>query len=349
MIVPLPSETYNFFQSVAADLISENVLPFNENTAIIAGVSGGVDSMLMLAFLEYLQKSIPFHLITAHLNHGLRPVAADRDQKTVEAYCRQSGIEFHAKSVDVLALSLERKKGVEEAGRKARYDFFRQLGTEILADGKGQSYLVCLAHHEQDQAETILLNLGRGSGLEGLIGMQIIMDGIIRPFLRRSKGEIIKAAEAAEIPWQEDHTNIEGDYRRNRLRNELLPLWTQILSYDASPLLGRLSQNLLADAAALQTEAKSLYQKALLPDGSLSTKILLSAPEAITIRTLNIGLRELISRRDDNVMTGQKHTLSREESLMILRLCRADEATLYSLDLAANVRIEVFANTLNFL
>jgi len=348
LILPLPPAVFNLFQSVVEDLNSEKVLPFVDNTAIVAGVSGGVDSMLMLAFLQYLQEVSPFRLIAAHLNHGLRPIAADQDQAVVESYCRQEKIEFTVKSVDVLALSQKRKQGVEEAGRKARYDFFRQTGEGILAEGNQERYFICLAHHEQDQAETVLLNLGRGSGLEGLIGMEIVMANIIRPFLLRSKTEIIEAASAAKIPWQEDHTNFEGDYRRNRLRNELLPLWTEILSYDVSPRLGRLSQNLLADARALRTEAISLYKKALLPDGSLSTKILMSAPEAIIIRTLNIGLKELIKTRNYDSMTVSKYALSRKEAMMILHLCKIDDAAKYSLDLAGDVSVEVYANTLRF-
>lgn len=348
MILPLPSETYKFFQAVIADLVSANALPLDNDTAVIAGVSGGVDSMLMLAFLQYLQKTNPFRLIAAHLNHGLRPVAADQDQAVVEDYCRQERIEFHSRKVDVLALSRERKKGIEEAGRKARFDFFRHLGSEILAEDKQQRYLVSLAHHEQDQAETILLNLGRGSGLEGLIGMEIIRDRIMRPFLLKNKKEIINAASALKLPWQEDQTNIEGDYRRNRLRNELLPLWADILSYDVSPLLVRLSQNLSADAKALQKEAASLYEMALLPDGSLSTKILLSAPEAITARALNIGIRESYKIHNDDITTTQIYALSREDIKRLLRLCEADETTICSLDMADGVRAEVYANTLRF-
>ncbi|HHV42018.1 MAG TPA: tRNA lysidine(34) synthetase TilS [Clostridiaceae bacterium] len=379
MILPLPRATHRFFSSVTSDLLRENILPVTdydttligtnsledsalenfstlaakpilpvgEHTTIIVAVSGGVDSMLLLAYLIYLRKDYSFQLVAAHLHHGLRGLDADRDQEVVATFCRQHNIKLHLRQVDVSALAAMRGKGIEEAGRHARYDFFQDLGTELMEMSK-QDFLIALAHHEQDQAETILLNIGRGSGLEGLIGMELLRGRLLRPFLRRSRADIEKAAVAAGIPWQIDHTNEEGDYRRNRLRNELLPLWEEIIGYELAPLLNRLSENLLTEARALDITARQLYRRSLLPDGTLSTKILLTAPASIIARALNIGFAVAFTCCHDDTATIPEGALSQKLQKRLLELCRIDEARLYSLDLPGGIIAEVYANTLRF-
>lgn len=303
--------------------------------------------MLMLAYLLHLRKEVPFQLAAAHLNHGLRGSAADRDQAMVEEFCQARQIICHVRQVDVSALAKNRGQGVEEAGRAARFAFFQDLGTEVQLEPR-QDYLVALAHHEQDQAETMLLNLGRGSGLSGLTGMAILRGRLLRPFLHRGKAEIEAAARVAGIPWTFDQTNLEPDYRRNRLRNELLPLWQEIVGSDLTPQLARLAQNLGEEAIALETAAAELYQRALLPDGTLSTKVLRRAPRAIATRTLNLGLNIAMKRHLNNSTTLLDISLSRTLHNQLWQLCRADTAELNALDLQKGIRAEVYANTLRF-
>ena len=220
-------------------------------------------------------------------------------------------------------------------------------GTEVQLEPR-QDYLVALAHHEQDQAETMLLNLGRGSGLSGLTGMAILRGRLLRPFLHRGKAEIEAAARVAGIPWTFDQTNLEPDYRRNRLRNELLPLWQEIVGSDLTPQLARLAQNLGEEAIALETAAAELYQRALLPDGTLSTKVLRRAPRAIATRTLNLGLNIAMKRHLNNSTTLLDISLSRTLHNQLWQICRADTAELNALDLQKGIRAEVYANTLRF-
>jgi len=381
VIQPVPRATYRFFQAVTNDLSQAGVLPsaatadcrqvisvcrpqvqselssaltaapqlpISDQTTIIAGVSGGVDSMLMLAYLLHLQREIPFQIVAAHLNHGLRGPAADQDQAVVEDFCRAQQVICHVRQTDVFALAQVRGQGVEEAGRAARLAFFQELGTKVQLESR-RDYLVALAHHEQDQAETVLLNLGRGSGLSGLTGMAILRGRLLRPFLHRGKVEIEAAARAAEIPWAVDQTNLEPDYRRNRLRNELLPLWQEIVGSDLTPQLARLAQNLQTEAMALETAAAELYQRALLPDGSLSTKVLRLAPRAISGKALNLGLNEAMRSHLDNNTTLSKIVLSQKLQDQLWQLCGADTALLNTLDLQKGIKAEVYANTLRFI
>ncbi len=372
----LPRTAYSFFQAVIGDLIAENIFvkdiageqkkpafkpdclsfeksshlarPLNQDLVLVTGVSGGVDSMLLLAFLSYLQKAIPFRLVAAHLNHCLRPEAADQDQAVVANYCQQEEIEFFSRKTDIRNLAQKRGKGIEEAGRKARYDFFAELGAEIIAEGGQRDYLICLAHHKEDQAETILLNMGRGSGLDGLLGMEMLQGRVFRPFLRQSKNEITTAAKALQIPWQVDQSNLASDYRRNRLRNELLPLWGDILATDPAPLLARLAENLLADKKALQAMALKLYQEALLPRGELSTKILLKAPFSIAGRALNIAINCLLQAQSREGTAGSRFSLSERSQKAVLLFIKKDDTTLHSLELSEGIRADLFANTLKF-
>ena len=369
MIQPVPRATYRFFQAVTNDLSQAGVLPsaatadcrqvtavcrsqvqaglssdltavpklpISDQTTIIAGVSGGVDSMLMLAYLLHLQREIPFQIVAAHLNHGLRGPAADQDQAVVEDFCRAQQVICHVRQTDVFALAQVRGQGVEEAGRAARLAF-SGIRNQVQLESR-RDYLVALAHHEQDQAETVLLNLGRGSGLSGLTGMAILRGRLLRPFLHRGKVEIEAAARAAEIPWAVDQTNLEPDYRRNRLRNELLPLWQEIVGSDLTPQLARLAQNLQTEAMALETAAAELYQRALLPDGSLSTKVLRLAPRAISGKALNLGLNEAMRSHLDNNTTLSKIVLSQKLQDQLWQLCGADTALLNTLDLQKVLR-----------
>jgi tRNA(Ile)-lysidine synthetase-like protein len=381
VIQPVPRATYRFFRAVTNDLSQAGVLPsaatddcrpvtavcrpqvqaglssaltaapqlpISDQTTIIAGVSGGVDSMLMLTYLLHLQRKIPFQIVAAHLNHGLRGPAADQDQAVVEDFCRAQQVICHVRQTDVFALAQVRGQGVEEAGRAARLAFFQELGTEVQLEYQ-RDYLVALAHHEQDQAETVLLNLGRGSGLSGLTGMAILRGRLLRPFLHRGKVEIEAAARAAEIPWTVDQTNLEPDYRRNRLRNELLPLWQEIVGSDLTPQLARLAQNLQTEVMALETAAAELYQRALLPDGALSTKVLHRAPRSISAKALNLGLNEAMKSHHNNNTTLSKMVLSQKLQDQLWQLCGADTAVLNTLDLQKGIKAEVYANTLRFI
>lgn len=186
----------------------------SEGERVLLGLSGGMDSMCLLHILASLREEIPFSLEAAHLHHGIRGAAADEDETFCRCTCEALGIPFHAKRVDVPSLAKERRMGIEECGREERYRFFRSLGADKIA----------VAHHGDDQAETVLLHLLRGSGADGLSGMRAKHEDVIRPLLFASRIEIEEYRKAHHILWREDETNSSSDYDRNFLRHSVLPL-----------------------------------------------------------------------------------------------------------------------------
>lgn len=185
---------------------------------VVAGVSGGADSICLLFVLMELQKEIPFELTAVHVNHGLRAEAADRDEAYVRELCETYRIPCVSYRENVELIAKNRKQSLEEAGREVRREAFRRTmeswgGTKIA-----------LAHHKNDNAETFLMNLARGSGLKGLGGMLPVNGTIIRPLLAAERQEIEQYLKENGIAYCTDETNKSDDYTRNRIRNHMIPL-----------------------------------------------------------------------------------------------------------------------------
>lgn len=189
---------------------------------VLCAVSGGLDSMCLLHYLDTWGRRHGFSVGAAHFNHRLRP-AADRDEDFVRDWCAGRSIPFYAGSGQVRGLAENLGLSLEEAGRKLRYDFLRKT-----AEREGFS-AVLTAHHAGDNAETMLLNLIRGTGLKGLCGIPPERDIILRPFLGLNREELAAYAAAHGIPHVEDETNADPDAAaRNLLRLEVMPLLRQL-------------------------------------------------------------------------------------------------------------------------
>lgn len=193
-------------------------LYIKKDNKVILGLSGGPDSIFLLNILYKFK--IP--TIAAHVNHNLRDQESDLDQKFAEDSCKDLDIPFEILSSDILKLSGERKEGVEETGRKERYKFFQKLAKKHKA-----SYIVT-AHHADDNTETVILNLIRGSGLEGLSGMKTIENNIFRPLLDVTKQEIIDYLDSKKIPYVNESSNLDRKYRRNFIRHEIIPKFEEL-------------------------------------------------------------------------------------------------------------------------
>lgn len=184
----------------------------------LCAVSGGLDSMCLLHFLHTWGREHGFLISAAHFNHGLRKTAA-RDEDFVRDICRQWGIPLATGHGDVQSLSEEEGLSIEEAGRILRYDFLRRSAKELGCEE------ILTAHHMGDQAETVLLNLIRGTGIKGLTGIPTSREGIFRPFLDVTREELEAYAAAHQIPHVEDESNFDPDAAdRNLLRLQILPL-----------------------------------------------------------------------------------------------------------------------------
>ena len=185
---------------------------------VLVAVSGGADSVALLHALHFLRKQLGLHLAVAHLNHGIRGKAADRDEDFVRHLAWQLGLPFFCERVDVPARARQRGISLEMAARNARYDFFARTGWPLLAT----------AHTADDQAETVLLRFLRGTGAQGLGGMARRTSrgglSLVRPMLDVTHEDAVQFLKRHRLRWREDASNRDTDFLRNRVRHELLPL-----------------------------------------------------------------------------------------------------------------------------
>jgi len=193
-----------------------NLQLIQEGEKILLGVSGGVDSMVLLDLFLRLKKEMPLDLGVGHFNHGLRGTQADSDEQFVKDYCTKHGIPFYSSRGNVAEWAQKEKRSLEEMARIFRYRFLH----EIMY---GNSYQkIALGHHADDQAETVLFHLIRGAGLRGISGMKPIQGVVIRPLLFATRNEIEAYANDREIPFCVDETNMDRRYARNFIRWEVL-------------------------------------------------------------------------------------------------------------------------------
>ncbi|MHB1453152.1 MAG: tRNA lysidine(34) synthetase TilS [Saccharofermentanales bacterium] len=184
---------------------------------VIAGVSGGADSMCMLRVLIDLASGMGFSIEVCHMDHSLRGRDSREDLEFVRLFCASRGIRFRSRTADVAAFAASSGRGTEEAARMLRYGFFNDC-----ADGR--NVRIAVAHHSQDQFETVLLNLIRGSGTAGLAGMKYISGNVIRPMLDCSPEDIAGYIAECGAEFRTDSSNFEPVNDRNRIRLELLPV-----------------------------------------------------------------------------------------------------------------------------
>lgn len=255
---------------------------------ILCAVSGGRDSVCLLDYLWRLGRERGFSVAAAHLNHGMRPTA-QRDEELVRRLCRQREIPFYTEKVDVYALCDAWRLTVEETGRRARYAFLHRTAASIGAA------FIATAHHREDQAETVLLQLLRGTGPQGLTGIPPVRDSIIRPLLDTPRAAIDAYIAAHDLPYVTDETNLDTHYARNRLRLEIMP---QLLTINPSAPahICRTADILRAENDYLDAQAA-----ALLPDTgtALPCHTLLSAPAALRPRMLRLLAERLpVGKKD---------------------------------------------------
>ncbi|MBQ1248851.1 MAG: tRNA lysidine(34) synthetase TilS, partial [Selenomonadales bacterium] len=198
------------------DTVKRTLLSLEKDRPLIAAVSGGVDSLVLLHLLTGLRDEMGLRLFVCHIDHAMRDVSAD-DARYVADLCENWGVTCHTERVDVWRRVKETGESPEEAARNLRYGVLRSY-----AETLGGAYIV-LAHHAGDQAETVLLHLLRGSGTTGLGGMRVIGKDLVRPLLSFTKDAIEAYAREHNIIPREDETNSDTTYLRNRVRHELLP------------------------------------------------------------------------------------------------------------------------------
>jgi tRNA(Ile)-lysidine synthase len=267
---------------------------FRPGDTIIVAVSGGADSTALLDLLSKLP-DFPLHPVAAHLNHCLRGPESDADEEFVRRLALRHAIPFESRRIDVKAVAMQQGLNLEDAGRRARIGFFEEMRE------KWQASAVVLAHHADDQAETVLMRLLRGAGPHGLTGMPYRNGrGFVRPMLEITRQEIEAYLAEQGLPWREDASNLDTSFLRNRIRNELLPLLEQYSPAVRSRLTTTAA--LLSDedwllqqlAEELTGQACSMEENTLVCD----IRFLESQPRPLLRRVFRLTLERLAGNLD---------------------------------------------------
>lgn len=269
---------------VLAYMQQHSMIPENRN--IVAGVSGGPDSVCLLLVLVRLREKYGLHLTAVHINHGLR-AEAGTDADFVRRLCREWNVPLIVREVDVGKLSEELGTGSEEAGRRVRYTaFLEQL--EKMDAGTGGHGCIAVAHNRDDQAETLLFHLLRGTGLDGMAGIRPVrrtqaggklrpedacgrsldVPRIIRPLLHTAREEIETFLAAEHVEWRMDATNAEDRYTRNRIRNRILPYAEKYICSGAKEHLAKEAELLAQTADFIREKTLDALKRCAVEHGS---------------------------------------------------------------------------------
>ena len=272
-----------------------------EKTKVLVAASGGMDSMCLLHIL--IAQGV--FVAAAHFNHQLRGEEADADEQFVRDWCEKNGIAFYTGRADVAALASKNGWTVEEAGRRARYEFLERTALKYGFDR------IATAHHAQDNAETLLFNLLRGAGPGGLGGIAPVRGMLIRPMLCVTRDEIEQYAKKNAVPYRTDSTNVDLSYTRNYLRHEVLPL-LQNVNAAAIEHLSNTALLMRGEDAYLDALAREHLREMQQTGGvvSLPCAAVQNAPQALRARmlrlvldALRVGKKDFTAAHIDNLVT----------------------------------------------
>lgn len=272
-----------------------------KNSLVAVGVSGGVDSVVLLHVLTKLKDELGFKLFAIHINHNIRGSEAKRDQDFVKKYCKILGVECVCRDVYALQYAKENKKTIEQSARELRFAEFDKVMNEK------NSYCLAVAHNADDQAETILMHLFRGAGVDGLIGMEFKSRNIIRPLLNISRKEIEEYAKRNNLTHITDSTNLENKYARNKIRNEIIPMIEE--------LYPSMKSNICSFSGKLN-EVKQLIDEKISLDKIKTNKnkiILLNETKLLDNTEQKLLIKQCFNRINGCVDIEEKHILMVKE------------------------------------
>jgi len=288
---------------------------FERGHTLLVAVSGGPDSMALLHALHQLHEPFAIQLIIAHLNHQMRR-GASQDVRFVKAAAHGLGIPCITQSLDVPAYGRRHKLSPEDAARRLRYAFLQTTAKTVSA------HHIALGHTSDDQAETVLFRLLRGSGLRGLCGIPPVRQPIIRPLIQVQRRDIMVYLRTHRIPFRDDPSNRQRRYTRNRIRLALLPQLQKSYNPRIVHTLCATAQLLAADEAALQEAAWEQFSAARIP----------AAPDQVHLRTarltpLSPALQRRVLRQALAEATGSLQGFTRAHLAHMMALLRTEAGT----------------------
>ncbi|MFA7685769.1 MAG: tRNA lysidine(34) synthetase TilS [Candidatus Gracilibacteria bacterium] len=252
-----------------------------KKSTVILGVSGGPDSVFLLYLLDKLTKSHSLKIIVAHVNHLLRGIESDLDEKFVKDLTESNNHLFYLLKKDVKKLSKTLKKGLEETGREIRYQFFHELAKKHKAN------FIITAHQADDNLETIIMNFARGAGFKGLAGMKEIEQlttklQLLRPLLDTSKDQILEYLKTNKIPFRTDKSNKDIIYKRNYIRHKIIPSLKKI-NPNIADTVAKNTKNFRETLTLLETQSLNWINKNLInkSPSKINAKTLRKQPKTL--------------------------------------------------------------------
>lgn len=297
-----------------------NQLPFLKGKKLLITVSGGLDSVV----LTQLFHSLHFNISLAHCNFNLRALESDKDEDFVKNIGKNLDIEVFSTSFNTNEFASKNKISTQIAARELRYNWFQEL-TE-----KHQFDYVLTAHHADDNLETFLINLSRGTGLEGLTGIPTVNKNIVRPFLIFSREEIEKYAKENTIAWREDQSNASTKYIRNKIRHQIIPILKEI-----NPTLlnsfQKTTDNLKGSQQIVKDSIAQLKKKVISVDENGTTTLTISAIQKLSNSKAYLfellkpygftewnDIRNLVSAQSGKQVFSKTHRLLKDRDLLLL-------------------------------
>ncbi len=297
---------------------------------IVVGVSGGPDSICLINILNEIKQQEKIDLIVCHINHLIREEAGE-DERFVQEYCKEKQIPFFTKHVEVEKIAKTRKIGTEEAGREERYKFFN----EILE--KNNANKIATAHTKNDNSETVLMNIIRGSGTSGLKGITPIRDEkYIKPLIECTREEIERYCEEKKLNPRYDKTNNENIYTRNKVRNILIPLIKEEFNPNIIETIDRLSDLAKKENEYLEEMTIKIYQENLIKEEKqeiiLKLKEFNKQNEIIKGKIILYAIKKIL---------GTNNGISKVHIDDIIKLCKNNIGNKY---LTPNKNIKILVN-----
>lgn len=281
---------------------------FKKGDNVLLGVSGGADSVCLLHVLNQIKKELEITISVAHIHHGIRGEEANRDAEFVRNLCKKMKIPYFLRKISVPEYAKEEGLSEEMAGRVLRYRCFREL-----CDANDFSKIVT-AHHQNDQAETVLMRVLRGAGIEGLSGIRYArQDGVVRPLLDVTRKEIEAYCSENELAYCIDSTNECDQYARNYIRNQLLPELEKF-NPNVATALSNLAKNMAEDGDFLKDYAKRLYRRLGSPLPNRKPVVL--EVESLKMLEPSIQVRLLKMAAEDTMGKGYRSERKHWESVL---------------------------------
>ncbi len=263
---------------------------------VLVALSGGPDSACLLHILSELRELLNIEIYAAHVNHCLRGESALGDEEYVQELCQKLNIKCFVRRVDINKISKERNISTEMAGREERYKFFEELKEEHSLDK------IAIAHNANDQAETLIMRALRGTGIEGLVGIRPVRDGIfIRPILVLRRNEIEEYCKKKNLNPRIDETNLEDIYSRNKIRLKAIPFIQENFNPDIVTALNRLAYSCSKDVEFIQEEVEKRYPKLCISERNsvVIKEEAFKEREAILSRIIKKALVEVSSKHSN--------------------------------------------------